>query len=951
MKVKIGNHKSCLYQWDTGQFVVIDGAEQCNEIHFCNDRSKNALVVKIIEQDGKRIANIPNILLQNDGNIYVYLFIRNEDGSETRTSASFPVRGRKKPENYVYTETEKWTYDNIERRLDDLEDSMTHGTVKSINGLIPDANGNVELEIPEGITGSGVIVSETEPEDTSVLWVDTDEDEVDNVQDVINEALARAKASGEFDGKDGNDGKDYVLTEDDKAEIAEQASEMVGVSPPDWNQNDPEAKDYINNRPFYEESELKYIIPETTVNISEGSNYEILSDSCPLLTAGQTYIVTLNGTTYNCVARTYDDDDALLGNGTVYGDGNEGNGEPFAIDSYMGGEIYLNVAKAGTYTVSIVEIHSIVNKLDPKYLSAPDWNQNDPEGEGYIKNRPFYDESTEITWADEQTITIVNGRCYDIERNEIGSWPTIDSPYTVVFDGVAYSGNTYDDIDICTHTDFTTSDGVFVEVRDCSSIYVDSTALDGEHTISITFIRTKVRKIDNKYIDYIVESVNGKTGHVYLNADDVGAVSPRDPVFTGTFSMNRKHGTQVGYESHTEGTNTTASGYGSHAEGYNTIATGNYSHAEGRDTTAEGIGSHAEGNSATASGDGSHAEGISATASGIGSHAEGYITTAVGHSAHSEGYYTATNSDYSHVEGEYTIARGRSQHVQGAFNVEDNAHYSYSKGKYAHIVGNGTSTAKRSNAHTLDWNGVGWYQGGLQVGGNAQDDGAKNVLLEGDAIPVPSTATTGQILSVKSVDENGKPTEWETVEIPEGGSNQPLTFTGAVNATYDGSQAVSVEIPVGGGSSGGLMGVEHTLLNTTVEIPADSPVTSITLDVPEIAKTCKAFQIFVYLSKPTNEHTATRTQVSICRQNLIYWTIGNTSATGGMGYWIIADCIKGIAYKKASPNSFSANSNTFNCEAASGLKNFPPSNSNNKFVFEMFSPYAGTVNIEVYGYN
>ena len=238
MKVKIGNHKSCLYQWDTGQFVVIDGAEQCNEIHFCNDRSKNALVVKIADQDGKRIANIPNILLQNDGSIYAYLFARNEDGSETRTSASFPVRGRKKPESYVYTETERWTYDNIERRLDDLEDSMTHGTVKSINGLIPDANGNVEIEIPEGITGSVVIVSETEPEDTSVLWVDTDEDEVDNVQDVINEALAQAKASGEFKGEPGYtpvkgvdyfDGDDYTLTDADKTEIAELAAEMVDV--------------------------------------------------------------------------------------------------------------------------------------------------------------------------------------------------------------------------------------------------------------------------------------------------------------------------------------------------------------------------------------------------------------------------------------------------------------------------------------------------------------------------------------------------------------------------------------------------------------------------------------------------------------------------------------------------------------------------------------------------
>ena len=60
----------------------------------------------------------------------------------------------------------------------------------------------------------------------------------------------------------------------------------------------------------------------------------------------------------------------------------------------------------------------------------------------------------------------------------------------------------------------------------------------------------------------------------------------------------------------------------------------------------------------------------------------------------------------------------------------------------------------------------------------------------------------------------------EMVEVPEGGgSNQPLTFTGAVNATYDGSEAVTVEIPTGGG--GGVM----TLLGTYVLTPSDKKIT------------------------------------------------------------------------------------------------------------------------------
>jgi hypothetical protein len=52
-------------------------------------------------------------------------------------------------------------------------------------------------------------------------------------------------------------------------------------------------------------------------------------------------------------------------------------------------------------------------------------------------------------------------------------------------------------------------------------------------------------------------------------------------------------------------------------------------------------------------------------------------------------------------------------------------------GKYAHIVGNGDSESNRSNAHTLDWGGLGWFAGGLKVGGTGQDDtDAKNVATE-----------------------------------------------------------------------------------------------------------------------------------------------------------------------------------------------------------------------------
>lgn len=117
-------------------------------------------------------------------------------------------------------------------------------------------------------------------------------------------------------------------------------------------------------------------------------------------------------------------------------------------------------------------------------------------------------------------------------------------------------------------------------------------------------------------------------------------------------------------------------------------ASGKASHAEGSNTTASGDGSHAEGNTTKASGDYSHAEGSGCIANGGGSHAEGYGTTASG--------------DY--------------QHVQGKYNIEDAAN------KYAHIVGNGSAYNKKSNAHTLDWEGNAWFAGKLSQEGTPVED-------------------------------------------------------------------------------------------------------------------------------------------------------------------------------------------------------------------------------------
>jgi hypothetical protein len=196
-------------------------------------------------------------------------------------------------------------------------------------------------------------------------------------------------------------------------------------------------------------------------------------------------------------------------------------------------------------------------------------------------------------------------------------------------------------------------------------------------------------------------------------------------------------------------------------------AYGAASHAEGRGTIAgvEGdvtYGQHAEGDGTRALGEASHAEGCRTEARGEYSHAEGDHSYAEGYASHAEGSYTYAIGAGSLAEGDSTIARGDYSHAQGKYNIED------TENKYAHIVGNGTDYDARSNAHTLDWNGVAWFAGDVKVGGTGQDDPNAKSLL--DAIN-----NTGGGSSTPSVSLIGTWTVIEDPEIPE--SDIPLEFT------------------------------------------------------------------------------------------------------------------------------------------------------------------------------
>lgn len=283
---------------------------------------------------------------------------------------------------------------------------------------------------------------------------------------------------------------------------------------------------------------------------------------------------------------------------------------------------------------------------------------------------------------------------------------------------------------------------------------------DGEDGFSPT-IRVEENKIivtdkDGEH-EYELPSANV----VPPSSSVVDGMSKVNPVGTGSFSMNRKEGTEVGDKSVTEGNNcsattwcahaegdqTEATGESSHAQGYLTQAIGRYSHAEGApivpygtnagsvDTdkiddgargvqitvpTAFGICSHVEGSLNYAKGDSSHAEGAHTVAIGAGSHteggdnkaegvyshAEGGHTQSKGAGSHSEGYWTEATGDNSHAEGYNNKAQGNYSHAEGSGTSAEGeyshaeGYYNKAQGKYSHVEGYSCDTSARgSYAH------------------------------------------------------------------------------------------------------------------------------------------------------------------------------------------------------------------------------------------------------------
>jgi hypothetical protein len=113
---KILNGREQFYQWDLNQQLIVNDA-YITEVHFSNSATGAALVCEVYEENGLRLVNVPNIILQDFWKIKVYGYLENF----TKVEDCFEVIERAKPSDYVYTEVEIKNYEDLAKRIEELE--------------------------------------------------------------------------------------------------------------------------------------------------------------------------------------------------------------------------------------------------------------------------------------------------------------------------------------------------------------------------------------------------------------------------------------------------------------------------------------------------------------------------------------------------------------------------------------------------------------------------------------------------------------------------------------------------------------------------------------------------------------------------------------------------------------------------------------------------------------
>ncbi len=156
--IRLEGNKSALYQWDSNMRVILTDVPAGTEVHYSNTNyymDENCITAVSYSENGYVYADIPNKILQKSGVVLAYLYIQDGDKAWTEFETEILVLPRKKPADYVYTETEIKTFESLEKRIENLESTQDPDAIKNaVEDYIEQNPVEVPVQSVNGKTGA-----------------------------------------------------------------------------------------------------------------------------------------------------------------------------------------------------------------------------------------------------------------------------------------------------------------------------------------------------------------------------------------------------------------------------------------------------------------------------------------------------------------------------------------------------------------------------------------------------------------------------------------------------------------------------------------------------------------------------------------------------------------------------------------------------------------------------
>lgn len=207
-----------LYQYNYGQKLKLSGVNlpDMYEVHFSKSRSGTAVTV-IGDESG---VDIPDSLLETEGEVIAWVYLHTtEDDGETKYEITIPVKGRAQPTHEDPTPVQQ---SEIERLIALAEEIIERG---GGGGTGTDGFSPI-VEVTE-ITGGHQLSIQDKTHTVTFNIMDGVKGDKGDKGDTGEQGIQGVAGVNGKDGKDGADGQDYVLTAQDKADIAQLVAGLI----------------------------------------------------------------------------------------------------------------------------------------------------------------------------------------------------------------------------------------------------------------------------------------------------------------------------------------------------------------------------------------------------------------------------------------------------------------------------------------------------------------------------------------------------------------------------------------------------------------------------------------------------------------------------------------------------------------------------------------------------